>query len=119
MASTGATTGYALADAFRIVKLELWLANPSAQTPSTVTLQWLNSDGSIGGPGNAYSDTAMGASNVAHIKATPPENSIQAAWHSTGAAGDPSLFQISSAANAVLDITLEFTLNRSFFCSKV
>ena len=111
MSAAGATVGYALADAYRIVKLELWLANPSAQTPSTVTLQWLNSDGSFGGPGNAYSDTAMGGTNVAHIKASPPENSIQSAWHPTSAGSDPPLFQINSAANAVMDITLEFTLN--------
>jgi hypothetical protein len=108
--STGTTTGYSLIESFRIIKVEIWCATASASSPASINFAWAsNSSGVLSGPGNSVSDTALGVSELAHIKTNPPPGSVQGAWQSSGAS--TSLFTMDLGADSIVDVTLEFTFN--------
>jgi len=100
-------------DAVRLISIEIWAGlDTAAGVPTTVSLIF---NGNV--PGTlatdaSYSDTSIGATRVAHIKASPPTQSQAAQWLSgaTNSPGTNQLFSIAVPEYAVIDITGEFTV---------
>jgi len=100
-------------DAVRLISVEIWaLGVDGSPTPSTVSVIFNGNAAGLLGNDISYSDTSIGATRVAHVKASPPTQSQTAQWQSgvTNSPGSNLLFSIAIPDFAVVDITAEFSV---------
>ncbi len=103
--ATTATTGQALFSAARLLAVEIW-APPGTTTPVTVSLEW---EGGTFSSHKRVTDTSIGATFPAHIRAIPPPDWLFKDW--VGETGTTTqLFTLSCPSGSVVDITAEFML---------
>lgn len=97
----------------RIRSVELWAANTSAATPVTVELNWSLNTVRFSAPADARTDTALGVTDVAHIKCVPPRNSFAAMWmnatttQSSPSTANPALFDLNIPSGTIIDLDLD------------
>ncbi len=99
--ATGATAAYQLASAMKLKRVRMWGPPPQALTPTTISLQFPETNQIVSGPARIWSDTSMGATEVAHIDKAPPPGSSQSLWQSSNS--QPFLYLIGPAG-CVIDI---------------
>lgn len=101
-------------DAVRLISVEIWagLINVSAPVPTTVSVIFNGNVAGILGSDISFSDTCIGSTRVAHVKASPPKHSQSAQWQSgvTNGPGNNLLFAIAIPDGAVIDITAEYSV---------
>jgi len=100
-------------DAVRLISVEIWAGlDTAAGIPTTVSVIFNGNVAGILGTDISYSDTSVGATRVAHVKASPPPLSQTAQWQSgvTNGPGNNLLFSIAIPEFAVIDITAEFSV---------
>jgi len=102
-------------DAVRLISVEIWALDTSAAgagLPSTVSVIFNGNAAGLLGTDISYSDTSIGTTRAAHVKASPPTQSQTAQWQSgvTNSPGSNLLFSIAIPEFAVIDITAEFSV---------
>jgi len=100
-------------DAVRLISVEIWSgADTAAGIPTTVSVIYNGNVAGILGTDVSFSDTSIGSTRVAHVKASPPTLSQSAQWQSgvTNGPGNNLLFAIAIPEYAVIDITAEFSV---------
>jgi len=109
--STQATQFY---DAVRLISVEIWAGQDTGASnqPTTVSVIFNGNAAGLLGSDASFSDTSIGATRVAHVKASPPTQSQAAQWQSgvTNSPGSNLLFSFSIPEFAVIDITGEFSV---------
>jgi len=106
--ATGTSAAYRLAAAVRVNSLEMWSPMASDLVPVTCSVEWSANTSTFGGPSMTTSDTSMGSSRCAHVRAKPPASSLAAMWQ--GPSATQVLFNLICPANTVLDIHLAVVL---------
>jgi hypothetical protein len=93
--ATAANAAYRLFYGLKINQIEMWAANSSATASNTIELEWYTNNPAYGTDSKIITDTAVGTTNVAHIRAKPPKDSFSGAW-----------LPYLSTAYAVFDLTV-------------
>lgn len=111
--ATAATTANSLMTSFKLHAVEMWGPMASDLAPVTVSCEFnfITTSG-LGGPSKFVSDTSMGSSACAHIRAVPPPGSTARFWQSDPASGD-NLVLLNGPLNTVVDLDISFILNDS------
>ena len=99
MNSASGTANYRLFSAFRLKSVEIWGAAASA----AVSIEWRSANG----PTVIASDTTVLSAVPAHVRTSPPKDSLAGFWSLTGTNESESLFLITSPADSIVDITYE------------
>lgn len=109
-----ATTTSAIYTAYRIRRCQLWGPPASDLVPVTVTLEFAPTigGGAVGQRPRTFSDTSVGATEVAVIDQKPPPMSAAAMWQSNLGAGltDGGGISVTGPANTIIDIVLDLVL---------
>jgi hypothetical protein len=94
-----------IARSAKLKSVEVWTPTATSTTPTTCSVEWPASQRS---PSMEVSDTSINISRPAHIKASPPKESLSAFWfdESTNAA----LFILNAPIGSVVDVQLEYFL---------
>jgi hypothetical protein len=106
------TTVAGLFDQVRVKYVEMWSPTISTGQPNSVAVTFLGSAAGIQGGNQTFSDTSVGMTYNAHIKAIPHINSQAGQWqnanvNNTGA--QQTLFVLQcSAGFEVIDVMLEY-----------
>jgi hypothetical protein len=112
--ATTATSAARIFGGLKVTGIEIWAANSSATASNTIQLEWLTQNPFFGAPSRIVSDTAIGTSNVAHIKTKPPRNSFAAEWLpiTPEPNGDPapSVFSIVCPQGSIVDVHMVVAL---------
>jgi hypothetical protein len=106
--ATAATVAYRLLYGMKINSIELWAANSSAIASNTIEVEWYTNNPAYGADSKIFTDTAVGTTNVAYVRARPPKGSFSGAWLpylSTSYA----VFDITCPEGTVIDI--DFTIS--------
>jgi len=100
-------------DAVRLISVEICAGlDTSAGVPTTVSIIFNGNVAGILGTDISFSDTSIGATRVAHVKASPPKSSQASQWQSgvTNGPGNNLLFTIAIPEYAVIDVTVELSV---------
>lgn len=105
---------YGLLSAVRIKKVELWALNTTGR-PAEMTVDWSANTPLMGSRSTRVTSTTLGVSNVAHLKATPPPNSLASFWIEVAPNGANRIFNVSAneTTELILDLTLEVVVHDS------
>jgi len=101
-----ATSAYPLPSAVRVISLEVFGSPPGTGSINTSSVQW----NSQLGDEKLYSDVGLGSAYGAHFKCTPPPKSTAGFWSSVNGDSAEILFTLTTAANDIVDVTLEMRL---------
>ncbi len=94
---------------FRFKSIELWGPMSSTLAPVTVSVEFPNTSTlGLSGSRRIASDTSMGATQVAHVKALPLPNSLQSFWQ--GTAGSQPFMILNAPTNTIIDLSLDLVL---------
>jgi len=109
--STQATQWF---DAVRLISVEIWAGQNTGASnqPNTISVIFNGNAAGLLGSDASFTDTSIGSTRVAHVKASPPTQSQTAQWQSgvTNSPGSNLLFSFSIPDFAVIDITGEFSI---------
>jgi len=101
-------------DAVRLISVEIWAGQDTglSNQPTTVSVIFNGNTAGILATDASFSDTSIGATRVAHVKASPPTQSQAAQWQSgvTNGPGNNLLFSIFIPEFSVIDITVDLTV---------
>ncbi len=109
--ATGTTSAWRLFGSVKLKRLEIWAAASSTGNPVTVSFSKVSSTAGSNGDSVLYSDTVLGTARNAYICVKFSDREQVGQWQ--GASTTGSYGQITVPANAVVDLTLSFTLNDS------
>jgi hypothetical protein len=101
--ATAAAVAYRLLDGIRIREIEVWAANGAGNASNSIVVEFLKTPG-VGGPGWQFSDTALGLSDVAHVRCRPPKGSLAEDWLPSDT---NSLIELTLPQGAVIDIIFD------------
>ncbi len=108
MANT-TTTAYRVFSSAKINSISLWGPMASDLAPVTVTIEYQSPTATgIGAPNRLKSDTSVGSTACAFIRASPPRNSLAGNW--IGQAGTSTLFTLTGPVNTIVDLNITFVL---------
>jgi len=113
LCTVGSTQATQYFDAVRLIAVELWSGpDTAASVPTTVSVIFNGNAAGLLGSDVSFSDTSIGSTRVAHVKAQPPTQSQAAQWQSgvTNSPGSNLLFSIAIPEYAVIDITADFSV---------
>jgi hypothetical protein len=108
-----ATTMYTLFTSVRIREIEMWGPPASSLAPVTVAVRFpAGVFSGISNPESVVSDTSIGATVPAYLRAKPPKNSLANMWVS----GDlnSSMMQLEFPINAIVDFTFDGSISTAF-----
>ncbi len=105
--ATGSTSAYRIFDSVKLKGVEIWAANAAGDTSNSVLIEYNGLNNIVSSAGMSFSDTAMGLSDVAHVRAIPPVGSLASFWQGPGTGQD--LFRIEGPKGSIVDVELEFT----------
>lgn len=108
--ATTSTNLVQLFESVRIMSISIWssvsnLTNTNVQ-PRSVAIQFSGVSLGIGGVQLTHSDTSVGMTRVAKVKAKPEPRSQAADWQSCTNAAAPAYFNLLLGAGAVVDLDL-------------
>jgi hypothetical protein len=103
--ATSATAAYRIFDAVKLRKVEVWAANTAATASNTILVEFLSSNPYMSDDSKMFSDTAVGTTNVAYVKAKPNPYGMSAAWFS-GASNSFTIFNLTAPEGSVVDVHL-------------
>lgn len=106
MGTVIATTVSMIFASGRLRQVEVWGGGAAAGTGSTVSVEWTGAGNS---PNLEYSDSTISAANPAHLRLTPPKNTLASFWQLSTAS--VNMFQITCPAGTVVDVTLDLILS--------
>ncbi len=92
----------------RLRKVEMWGPMASSLAPVTVSCEFPAMAALLSGPNRVYSDTSMGSTFGAHVKAVPTDEMIQYHWQTTTSGA--IMFQLNGPSNTIVDVTLDCVL---------
>jgi hypothetical protein len=107
--ATGVATMYRILNAIRLKSVEVWAANVSASTARTIAVEFTTNNAvGFGENSMIFSDTALGVSDIAHVKCKPPKDSYAAQWHSNSSANpNYELFNVTCPTASIIDVEYE------------
>jgi hypothetical protein len=100
------TTVYNIFETIRIKHVELWGINILTNVPVTVSLQFFDNS-NVETATKVFSDTSIGTTEAAHVKASPPSLSSAKFWQGNNSG---NLFYIVVPQYAVIDVAFEYVL---------
>jgi len=101
-------TGFAIAQTFRIKRIQVWSAVPAIGSATTCSLEWTDQKSSSSLlSSKEMSDTSLNVSSPAYISGSPPKSSLASFWNSAAA---QQLFTLNCPANSVIDVDLQYIL---------
>jgi len=106
-ATSGSQT-YRVFDSVRLKSIELFSAS-STNRLHTVSVEWLRVE-PYGSKTQTVSDTAVGVTEPAHVRAMPPKDSYAHSWLSPDST-PRSLAVLSLPFDTVIDITVQYVIN--------
>ncbi len=104
MAAT-TTSAYGVYNSVRLRSVEIWGPMASDLKPVTVSVEFLSLN--LGTPRTLFSDTSMGSSICAHVRAKPPVKGASAMWLLKGGT---SIFNLTLPANSIVEVALDLVL---------
>jgi hypothetical protein len=104
MNSASGTTNYRLFSGIRLRSIEMWFSSASSTTP--ISVEWT----STYGPSRIVSDSPVGTAQPAHVKSTPPPQSLASFWSLTGQNESEVVMILSYDTPAFIDITYDAIL---------
>jgi len=105
--ATSSTNVSCLMEALQIVKVEVWGAASSNNSPSTVTAEW-GIDNYVSSNATLLTDTSLSPTVAPHIKLVPAAGSNASMWHNFGDSSN-AVVLLSAPQYSVLDLTLRFS----------
>lgn len=109
--ATSAVAAYRIFAGVRLRKVEMWAANSSAGSSNTIQVEMQTANPYIGNDSKLFTDTAVGTSNVAHVKAKPPPGSFADAWLPTVIGTEFEIFNITGPQGSIIDVHMIIALN--------
>jgi hypothetical protein len=108
--ATGATAAYRIFGAMKLNWVKAWCANSSATASNTIVIEMITTNPYSGSIAKTFTDTAVGTTNVAYVKAVPPGNSYTGEWLPNVGANPYEVFNITAPAGTVVDVNLSVEL---------
>jgi len=107
--AASATVGYRTLQAIRMKSIRMWGPMSSTLTPVTVSVEWLSGTSSplFGGPSKFISDTSIGSTACAHVRSTPPSESLSSKWFQGSSLQSTILCQLNGPTGTIIDIVWE------------
>ncbi len=106
--ATGANVAYRICDSVRLKELEMWCANSSGSSSNTVQAEFSALGGYSGSSGLTFNDTALGLSDIAHVRAKPPVGSLASFW--LGNSSNSTLVTVTGPQGTVIDVVLDISI---------
>ena len=103
------TSAYRICGSVKLNSIEMWAATTTASSSQTVSFQKFGSLVGAAGNSKLYSDTALGVSNVAHVKVRFNDGEQLGQWQNGTATGIYGAITIPQGG--VVDLSVTFTLN--------
>jgi hypothetical protein len=105
---TGGTSNGRIASAVRVKSIEMWtwMNNQGAVADQTVALTWTSNYG----PTSEISDSTFSSAVPAHIRTSPPRDSLASFWSSSGSNESEVILLISAPNYSIMDVVLDFVL---------
>lgn len=100
------TTAALLFRSFKIASIELWSPPASQGAGATCSVEWL---GTTNSPSREYADTTLSVSKNAHVKCSPPKNSLSSFWQN--GQSTTVLFSLNVPINTVIDLVVTYIEN--------
>ncbi len=104
--TAGTTTNYRMYMTVRVVEVEMFAISTTTTGtgPVSIGLEWISENG----PAINIQDTSLGSTYPAHIKSSPPADSLSRMWSVSGVNESTNLFALEvSGNNDVVDVRLE------------
>lgn len=95
-----------ICESVRLKKIEVWAANNAGNASNTIEVEWTKTT-TTGGPGDTYSDTAMGLNDVAYVGCKPSKYSLASTWAGTTA---QNFLQLTLPQGSIVDVHMDFVL---------
>jgi len=95
----------------KLNSIECWAANSSATASNTLVVEMFTNNPNLGSSSKIFSDTAVGTSNVAHVKAKPPKGSFSADWLPNVIGTEYTVFNLTGPQGTIIDINMTIELN--------
>lgn len=105
----GVAAAWRLFGSVKLKRLQIWAAASSTGAPVTVSFSKISSTAGSNGDSVLYSDTVLGTARNAYISVKFSDREQVGQWQ--GASTTGSYGMITVPANAVVDLTMSFTLN--------
>ncbi len=107
--ATSSTAAWRLFGSVKLKRLQIWAASSSTGAPVTVSFTKQSSTVGNNGDSVLYSDTVLGSAHNAYICVKFSDREQVGQWQGSATSG--SYGQITVPANAVVDLTISYTLN--------
>jgi len=106
--ATTANELYRLCNNVRLRSVEIWGPPAADLTPVTVSVEWGGGEG-YAGASRRITDTSMGSTMPAHVRALPPRGSMAGLWHVDTSTG--TLATIICPINSIVDVHVDVTFH--------
>jgi hypothetical protein len=108
--ASAAAVGWRGLDSIRIRKIEMW-ASAVAGGNTALLLEEMQSSASflMSSKSRVMQDMVVGSARAAHILYKPTPGTIQSNWISANVSASVNILKITAPANAVLDLTFDYT----------
>lgn len=103
------TAAYRVYSAVKLTCVEVWSANAQGDSSNTVSVEFDTNNPIVGDSSRLVTDTAVGISNIAHVRARPAPASYSAMWLSE-APVKYTTFVLTAPEGSVVDVSYTFTL---------
>jgi hypothetical protein len=104
--ATAAAAASRIFGAVKLKSVEAWCANSSAGSANTIEIEMFTNNPYFGTNSKVYSDTAIGTSNVAHVKCRPPPGSFSADWLPNVVGTEYTVFDVTCPQGTIIDVTM-------------
>jgi len=110
--TVNSTQATQLFDTVQLLAVEVWSSETTLGIPATCTVTWSGNTSGNTGPQRNYTDTSIGSTRVAHVRATTNPSFQTGQWQScdTTSPGSNLLFSIYCNVGAVVDVTCNYTV---------
>jgi len=90
----------------KLQKVEIWTPPASQGASSTCSVEWASQSNANN---QEISDTTVSVATPAHVRASPPRNSLASFWQSPGITNN-QLFNLIAPAGSIIDVTLSLIM---------
>lgn len=106
--ATTATSATGIYSTVKLNSVTVWGPPASDLVPVTIKLEW-DFDSDVASNSRIVTDTSVGASRPAYLKAVPPISSAQSLWHKV--TDDDDAFTLTYVLHTIIDVVVTLAIN--------
>lgn len=107
--ASSAVAAYLIMETIKIKSIEVWTMSQTLNMPATCSVQFFGGTTNPGSSSRVYTDTSLGSTLPAHVRASPAPGSAAYLWQTTSSS--TNLFEVNTYGYSIIDIDFEYNLS--------